>query len=61
MRTIGNTIREANTEHRLWKQEIDAFLRNYRVTPHGTTGLSPAGLIFGMKINTKLLNLTKQN
>ena len=60
MRSIGKAICAANTGHRRWKQEIHTFLRNYRATPHGTTGMSPAELLFGRKINTKLPNLTNK-
>ena len=60
MRSIGKAIRAANTEHRSWKQEIHTFLRNYRATPHGNTGLSHAELLFRRKINTKLPNLTNK-
>jgi hypothetical protein len=55
-----STSKDANTEHRSWKQEIHTFLRNYRATPHGTTDLLPAELLFGRKINTKLPNLTNK-
>ena len=37
MKTIGKTIRAAHIEHRCWKQNIYAFLRNYRATPHAAT------------------------
>ena len=57
MKTIGKAIRAANTENRSWKQEIHTFLRNYRATPHATTGQSPAEVLFGRKINTKLPNI----
>ena len=60
MRSIGKAICAANTGHRRRKQEIHTFLRNYRATPHGTTGMSPAELLFGRKINTKLPNLTNK-
>ena len=30
------------------------MLRNYRATPHATTGVSPAELFFGRKLRTKL-------
>ena len=33
---------------------IDRFLFNYRVTPHSTTGVSPAELMFGRKVRTRL-------
>jgi hypothetical protein len=60
MRSIGKAICAACTGHRRWKQEIHTFLRNYRATPHGTTGMSPAEPLFGRKINTKLPNLTNK-
>ncbi|VDI46418.1 Hypothetical predicted protein [Mytilus galloprovincialis] len=58
MRTIGKAIRAAQTEHRSWRQEIHTFLRNYRATPHSTTNVSPAELLFGRKINTKMPNIS---
>ena len=59
MKTIVKAIRAApHTEHRSWKQEIYTFLRNYRATPHETTDMSPAEILFGRKINTKLPDLT---
>ncbi|XP_063400348.1 uncharacterized protein K02A2.6-like [Mytilus trossulus] len=61
MRTIGKAIRAAQTEHRSWKQEIHTFLRNYRATPHSTTNVSPAELLFGRKINTKMQNSSINN
>lgn len=54
MKTIGKAIRAANTEHRSWKQEIHTFLRNYRATPHATTGQSPGKLMFGRNFNVKI-------
>ncbi|CAB4011830.1 Transposon Ty3-I Gag-Pol poly [Paramuricea clavata] len=33
-----------------WKQELFKFLRNYRVTPHTTTGKSPADLLFQTRL-----------
>jgi hypothetical protein len=30
-----------------WRQELCAFLRSYRSTPHTTTGVSPSVLLFG--------------
>ncbi|VDI64457.1 Hypothetical predicted protein [Mytilus galloprovincialis] len=58
MRTIGKAIRAAQTEHRSWRQEIHTFLCNYRATPHSTTNMSPAELLFGRKINTKMPNIS---
>ena len=33
---------------------IDKFLFNYRLTPHSTTGVSPAELMFGRKLRSRL-------
>ena len=57
MRTIQKTLRAAHLENKNWKQELFLFLRNYRATPHSTTGVSPAELLCGRKINVKLPEL----
>ncbi|CAB4008646.1 hypothetical protein BSL78_21779 [Paramuricea clavata] len=54
MRTIQKTLRAAHLENKNWKQELFLFLRNYRATPHSTTGISPAELLFGRKLAVKL-------
>lgn len=50
MRTLGT----ARTDQKNWQKELNKFLRNYRSTPHPTTGASPAELLMGRKIKTKL-------
>ena len=37
-----------------WRLNLDRFLFQYRVTPHSTTGVSPAELMFGRKLRTVL-------
>ena len=37
-----------------WRCQLDKFLFKYRVTPHSTTGVSPAELLFGRKLRTVL-------
>jgi hypothetical protein len=54
MKTIGKAIRAAHTEHRSWKQELYCFLRNYRATPHATTDATPAELLLGRKMKTRI-------
>lgn len=44
----------AQAEGKDWKQEILSYLMAYRATPHPSTGRSPAELLFGRKIKTKL-------
>ena len=52
MKTFGKVLR--TTAH--WKQDMYQFLRNYRATPHCTTGVTPATALFGRPIRTKLPN-----
>ena len=56
-RSILKRLRIAQAEGRNWKSEIDNFLVIYRSTPHSTTGVSPAQLLFGRRIRTKLPHL----
>jgi hypothetical protein len=60
MRTIKKVIRGKPAN---WKQEMYKRLLAYRATPHSTTGVAPATLLFGRDITTKLpsLNPTWQN
>ena len=36
------------------KSELYTYLLHYRATPHGTTGVSPAEMLFNRKLRTKL-------
>ena len=53
-RTLLKRIKIAQAEGKDWKSEIHAFLLMYRSTPHTTTGVSPAELLFGRKLRTNL-------
>lgn len=46
MRTLSKIIRTAAIEKKDWKEEVETFLANYRLTPHPATGVSPADLMF---------------
>ena len=54
MRTMGKAIRTAHAEGKNWRPALNQFLLNYRATAHVTTGVSPAELLFGRPIRTKL-------
>ncbi|CAB4006959.1 Transposon Tf2-9 poly, partial [Paramuricea clavata] len=54
MCTLEKAARAAHIEGRRWQDELDTFLLNYRSTPHCTTGISPAELLFNRKIRNKL-------
>ena len=47
----------AHAEKKNWKTELNIYLAAYRSLPHPTTGVSPAELLFGRKIRTKLPEL----
>ena len=40
---------------------LDRFLFNYRMTPHATTGVTPAELMFGRKLRTRLDLIRPEN
>lgn len=54
MRTIKKTIHTATAECKPWKEEMCKLLRNYRTTPHSSTGMAPATAMFNRNIRTKL-------
>lgn len=51
---IMKRIRIAHAENRSWKEDLQIYLLMYRSTPHSTTGVSPAELLFKRKLRTKL-------
>ena len=44
----------AQAEGKPWQQELQKYLLAYRSTPHTTTDVSPAELLYGRKIRTKM-------
>ena len=54
-RCLRKIVQSAKIEKKNWKQEIFRFLRNYRNTPHPSTGKSPAQLMFpGRSYRTRM-------
>ena len=58
MKTFGKCMKAATAKGRSYKQNLHAFLLNYRATPHPTTGISPATALFGRAIRTRLPELS---
>ena len=56
-RSILKCLRIAQAEGRNWRSEMNDFLMRYSSTTHSTTGVSPAQLLFGRRIRTKLPQL----
>ena len=56
-RSILKRLCIAQAEGRNCQLVMDNFLMMYRSTPHTTTGVSPAELLFGRRIRTKLPHL----
>ena len=52
-RSILKRLPIAQAKGRNWRLEMDDFLMMYRSTPHSTSGVSPAELLFGRCIRTK--------
>ena len=59
-RSLLKAINIAQLEKKDWKREMLTFLLAYRSTPHSTTGVSPAELLFRRKIRTKLPELREE-
>jgi len=53
-RSLMKRICIAQAENRDWKSDLYDYLMMYRSTPHTTTGISPAELLYGRKIRSKL-------
>ena len=53
-KTLLKIVRIAKIEKRDVRLEVENFLFAYRTTPHCTTGMSPAELLFKRKLRTKL-------
>ena len=56
-RTLLKAMRVAHNEGKDWREEVRHFLRAYRTTPHSTTGVSPAEMLFKRKLRTHLPSL----
>ena len=56
MKTIGKVCKCAHVDGKSWKQELYRFFRNYRATPHTSTGQAPATVLNSVPLKTKLFS-----
>ena len=54
MKTLEKAVRTAVIQGKNWRQELFTFLRQYRATPHSTTGKSPSELLNGRRLKSTL-------
>jgi transposase InsO family protein len=54
VKTFKKSVKTANLEGRSWGKEIQSFLRNYRTSPHSTTGVAPSTLFLKRAVRSKL-------
>ena len=58
MKPLGKT---AHLERRPWQQELSRFLLTYRSTPHSTTKVPPAQLLYNREMRGKLPSLPRNH
>ena len=56
-RNINKVMRNAAAENTSWKKELNLFLGSYRATPHSSTGVPPAQLLFKFNATSRLTTL----
>ena len=61
MQPLGKALKTAHIENRPWQQELSRFLLLYRTTPHTSTNVPPAELLFNRTVRGKLPLLNKRN
>ncbi|XP_037944434.1 uncharacterized protein K02A2.6-like [Teleopsis dalmanni] len=54
VQTIKNALKAMGTTSKNLKKNLNEFLRQYKNTPHSTTGFSPAQLFLGRHLRTRL-------
>ncbi|XP_033095739.1 uncharacterized protein K02A2.6-like [Anneissia japonica] len=61
MRNLKKLYRTATVEQQNWRQALNRYLRNHRATPHSSTGMPLATLMFGREIRTRLHEIPRSS
>ena len=54
MRCLNKVLRTAHSQGRDWRKQLNAYLRDYRATPHSMTGVPPGELMFNRSFRIRL-------
>ena len=54
VKTLKKCVKAAKSDGKNWRKEMQAFLRNYRTSPHATTGVAPSTLFLKRAVRNKL-------
>lgn len=60
-RYLKKAFKAAKSEGRKWREELSKILLAYRSTPHRASGETPANLMFGRDVRTKLPSLLTES
>ena len=58
---LGKALKTATIEGKVWQQETTHLLLQYHTTPHSTTEVSPAELVFNRVVQGAFPSLKKNN
>ena len=54
VKALNKCIKAAKVEEKNWREKLQAILRNYRTTPHATTGVGPVVLFLRRPVRNRL-------
>jgi hypothetical protein len=58
-RNLSKVMKNAAADNSSWQKELQLFLGAYRATPHSSTGVAPAQLIFKYNATSRLVSLVQ--
>lgn len=56
-RNLTKVMRNASIKNESWKKELNFFLGSYRASPHTSTGVPPAGLMYRYCASSRLISM----
>ena len=59
-RTLGKATKYAHVQGKIWKDELDKFLLEYRSTPHSVTQCVPSYIMFSNQFKADILTFQEK-